>query len=142
MIAFHASTVEINEFYIPYGGLHLGGMRSAVICALRKLYNLRDEGSCEEHIYIHRCFLDNLVLYEGTDAGNNLGWQKMFDKALLENPNYNTIKYINEYELDVVPSYSVFKKDNIKIIDRTKMHMDLAEDILRGISVDEYRYDY
>lgn len=132
MIVFHASTVKIEEFYIPYGGLHVGGYQSAIECALRKLYTARDNGNMIEHIHIHRCVLDDLISYDGYDAGNNIGWQKMFNRALVENPNYNSIKYINEYEPDIMPSFCLFDTTNIKILDHSTMHMDIAEDILNG----------
>lgn len=130
MIVFHAGTVKIEEFYIPYGGLHVGGYQSAIRCALRKLYEERSNNNKIEHIHLHTCQLVDLIYYDGEDAGNNIGWQKMFNTALLENPNYNSIKYINKYEPDIMPSYSIFSTKNIKILDHSTIHMDVVEDIL------------
>lgn len=141
MIAFHASTVQIDEFYIPYGGLHLGGVMSAIDCALYKLKQGRRKfGPTLDSIYIHRCVIDVGVEYEVTDQGSDAGWRKLYNKLLDYDIEYDYIKYINEYEPDIVPSYCFFEPSRIKILDCTKMNMDKAEDILNGVITDEYRY--
>lgn len=142
MIVFHASTVSINEFYMPYGGLHFGGMMSAIQCSLRHLYEEREKGSIIDTIYIHRCFIDDVHMYDGTDAGNNIGWQKQYIQAQQEDTRYNCIKYTNQYEPDILPSYCLFDLSKVQILDCSTMHMDTAEDILCGIYTDEYRYSY
>jgi hypothetical protein len=143
MIVFHASTVKIEEFYVPFGGLHLGGMMSAVDCALLKLKqdrrHLRD--LTLDSIYIHRCLIELGEEYEAKDQGSDSGWKKLYYQLLNDEVDYDYIRYINEYEPDVVPSYCFFETSKIKILDCTKMHMDVAEDYLRGIHADQYRYD-
>lgn len=144
MIVFHASTVEIDKFYIPYGGLHAGGFMSAVDCALYKLKQGRRKLNdlTLDSIYIHRCFVDVGIEYEVKDQGSDCAWRKLYHKLLDDDVEYDYIKYINEYEPDVVPSYCFFEPSRIKILDCTKMYMSKAEDILKGVCDDQYRYSY
>lgn len=140
MIVFHASTVKINEFYIPYGGLHLGGIHSAVECALRKLYEGKEKGFDIDTIHIHRCELVGTKLYESDDLGSDASWRRLNNVLKLQNEDFEIIKYINKYEPDVLPSYCVFDPKYVKILDHSTMHLDNAEDLLNGIYDDEYRY--
>lgn len=140
MIVFHASTVEIEKFYIPYGGLHFGGMLSAVECAMRKLYEGRAKGHDIDTIYIHRCRIAEGNEYDSIDLGSDKMWRG-FDKYLKDN-NFHYIKYINQFEPDIVPSYCFFELDRIQLLDVSVMHMDVAEDLLNGLYQDEYRYQY
>lgn len=132
MIVFHASTVHIEEFYIPYGGLHVGGYQSAIECALRKLYEGRGKGHYIDHIHIHQCELISTNPYESFDEGSDEGWRKLHNVLLRDNVIFDSIKYINEYEPDIMPSFCLFDTTNIKILDHSTMHMDIAEDILNG----------
>ncbi len=143
MIVFHASTVKIDEFYVPYGGLHLGGMHSAVDCALEKLKQERRRTRDLEmdRIYIHRCVIEHGVEVEARDMGSDAGWKRLYYKLLNEDIEYDYIRYINEYEPDVVPSYCFFSTDKIKIIDCTEMKMEDAGNFLRGIHDVQYCYD-
>ena len=140
MIAFHASTVEIKEFYIPYGGLHLGGMMSAIECALRKLYAGRDEGLNIDKIYIHRCSITPGIEYDSQDMGSDVGWKRLNITLTRMAEDFDYIKYINKYEPDILPSYCFFDTSRIQILDCSTMHMDVAEDILNGTVQDVYRY--
>lgn len=142
MIVFHASTVPIDEFYILYGGLHFGGVHSAIKCALQKLYEGRSEGHDIENIYIHKCFLTGTKFHESKDMGSDSGWRSLNNTLIQQMSDFEIIKYINEYELDVVPSYCVFNTRYIKLLECSEMHMDTAEDILCGKNNDEFRYVY
>lgn len=141
MIVFHASTVKIEEFYIPFGGLHFGGIHSALECALRKLYQGREAGYDIDTVHIHRCELIGTKYYESDDLGSDIGWCKLNDKLIKEKYDFEIIKYINKYEPDVLPSYCVFDQKYVKILDHSTMHLDKVEDILNGVFSDEYRYE-
>ncbi|AFC21503.1 hypothetical protein GAP32_055 [Cronobacter phage vB_CsaM_GAP32] len=142
MIVFHASTVKINDFYIPYGGLHFGGMHSALECALRKLYQGKEAGYDIDTIHIHRCELTGSKYYESDDLGSDVGWRKLYNNLTKNNVDFQIVKYINKYEPDVLPSYCVFDTSMVKILDHSTMHIDRVEDILNGVFSDEYRYNY
>lgn len=143
MIVFHASTVKIDEFYIPYGGLHFGGHLSSIKCALRKLYEGRSKEHDIEHIHIHCCDLTSINPYESNDKGSDVEWRRLHNILLRENVIYDSVKYINEYEQDIMPSFCIFKTNNIKILDHSTMHMDVAEDILNGqFTFDGYQGHY
>ncbi|AQW88575.1 hypothetical protein pEaSNUABM50_00048 [Erwinia phage pEa_SNUABM_50] len=142
MIVFHASTVQITNFYIPYGGLHLGGMHSALECALRKVYTGREAGIDVDTVYIHRCFLKALKPFEADDMGSDASWKRLNQTLIATATDFDCIKYTNKYEVDVVPSYCLFDASLVEILDCSTMHMDMAEDILHGTYTDDYRYEY
>lgn len=142
MIVFHAGTVKIEKFYIPYGGLHFGGMHSAIECALRHIHYGRLKGHDIDTIHIHRCELLSTSFYESEDMGGDSAWKKLNDELFDLDVDFDFIKYINKHEPDVVPSYCTFRTGLVKIIDHSTMHMDVAEDILNGTYSDEYRYSY
>ncbi|SOK58312.1 hypothetical protein [Yersinia phage fHe-Yen9-04] len=142
MIVFHASTVNITNFYIPYGGLHVGGIHSAIECALRKVYAGRDEGFDVDTIYIHRCFLNVQKPFEADDMGSDVSWKRLNKTLIATETDFDCIKYINKYEPDIVSSYCLFDTNLIEILDCNSMHMDMAENILNGVYNDEYRYSW
>lgn len=140
MIVFHAGLVKIEEFYIPYGGLHFGGIRSALECALRHLHygNLKHRNL--DTIHIHKCELLSDSFYESEDKGGDHSWKTLNDELFEKDIDFDIIKYTNEHEPDIVPSYCIFRTDLVRILEHSTMHMDIAEDILNGIIDDEYRY--
>lgn len=124
---YHCSTVCIEEFYIPYGGLHLGGMNSALEAGLRKI---RGSASSESVLYMHEVQLNISNPHESEDCGSNDLWQGIID-WLQKSTDYDCIKYNNKYEPDLVPSWTVFNTSSIHcIVDSYPIHMDDAEDIL------------
>lgn len=140
MIVFHASTVKITNFHIPFGGLHLGGMHSALECALRKIYAAQDEDI--DTVYIHRCFLTAHKLYEADDMGCSVSWKRLNQTLLSSDTDFDGIKYINKYEPDIVPSYCLFDPSLVEILDCSTMNVNMVESILHGTYTDDYRYEY
>ena len=142
MIVFHAGIVKIEEFYIPYGGLHFGGIHSALECAMRKLYDGRRKLNdlTIDTIHIHRCELLSTTFYESEDMGGDHSWKTLNDTLFEQDVDFDIIKYINKHEPDVLPSYCTFRTDVVKILDHSTIHMNRAEDILNGTLSDEYRY--
>lgn len=123
MILYHASTVKISEFYIPYGGLHLGGIYSSLEAALRKLRS----DSCpldEDTVYLHtvKVNLGRTVCMD--DLGGDQEWRDVFST------DYDSIKYVNKYEPDVEPSYMVWDASRVTVLNVECIHMDKAEDMI------------
>lgn len=124
---YHCSTVEIESFYIPYGGLHLGGINSALEAALRKI-RASDDG---QYIYLHRVLLNIDNPYDVEDCGSNELWDGII-QYLTTKTDHDSIRYVNKFEPDMVPSYAVFDVSRVQIKSCTKLHQDEAEDILNG----------
>lgn len=138
MIVYHASTVKIEKFYIPYGGLHFGGIYSALECAMRHIYRGREKGIDISTIHIHRCELTGSTIYESDDLGGDHDWHKLNDNLFNLGIKYDIIKYINRYEPDTTSSYCIFRDNLVKILDYSTMHMDNVEDMLRGFNDTKY----
>lgn len=126
MILYHASTVPISSFYIPYGGLHLGGMYSALEAALRKLRSDKNVHN-DEVVYLHRVQVDlgRIVLMD--DLGGDEEWRGVFSTE------YDSVQYVNSYEPDVVHSYMVWDTSRVQVIDVDPIHMDDAEDTINEL---------
>lgn len=126
MILYHASTVPISSFYVPYGGIHLGGIGSSLEAALRKLRSDKNVLNAEM-VYLHKVQVDlgRIVLMD--DLGSDESWRAVFSTE------YDSVKYVNKYEPDVVPSYMVWDAERVQVIERVDMHMDEAEDIINEL---------
>lgn len=123
MILYHASTVKITEFYIPYGGLHLGGIYSSLEAALRKLRS----DNCpldEDTVYLHTVKVDLGRTVCMDDLGGDQEWRDVFSTE------YDSIQYKNKYEPDIEPSYMVWDASRAKVISVQSIHMDKAEDMI------------
>jgi len=126
MIAYHASTVTITDFYMPYGGLHLGGIRSALECGLRKVYKAREEGFNLDGIVLHICKIKSQTFTDCEDMGSCDGW-----RSLCESEEYDKVfRYVNKWEPDTHPSFCTFNKDLVEILDFRFISIDDAEDML------------
>lgn len=123
MILYHASTVKISEFYIPYGGLHLGGLYSSLEAALRKLRS-NDCPLYEETVYLHRVQVDLGRIACMDDLGGDQEWRDVFST------DYDSVQYVNKYEPDVEPSYMVWDASRVRVLDVDPIHMDDAEDMI------------
>lgn len=125
MILYHASTVKIEEFYIPYGGLHIGGRHSALEAALRKVrgYN----GTDVLEVFIHRLEVDTgrVMLY--SDVGSDYNWRMAIQ---CYGDDCDSIEYYNKYEPDITNSYLIWDAMRVKILDVEVMSHDEAEDKL------------
>lgn len=135
MLVFHCSTVKIEEFYIPLGGLHFGGIHSALRAGLTKLYKQRNKGNLISTLHIHECVLtpstkENIILCN--DMGSDEKWREYYEFISTQTPNTEVLKYKNKYEPDTVPSYCIFDVKYIKLIDSSSIHMDNAEDMLNA----------
>lgn len=129
MILYHASTVKIDQFYIPYGGLHFGGINSSLEAALRKLrsdMNVHDA----QTVYLHKCSvnLGRIVLMD--DLGDDQSWREVFSTE------YDSVKYNNKYEPDTEPSYMIWNSNRARVIECDVLHMDEAEDIINEFYMD------
>ena len=123
MILYHASTALFDKFYIPYGGLHLGGLHSALEAALRHLRSPRnDSGACT--VYLYQVHVQLGTVHCTEDLGGEDSWREVFSTE------YDSVQYDNKYELDNVPSYMVWDSSRVQIHSVQEMHMDEAEDIL------------
>lgn len=125
MILYHASTVKIDKFYIPYGGLHVGGVHSALEAALRKIRSY--DGPFTQHVYIHRLEVDigRSILYD--DMGDDEGWRTLIARHKDE---CDTVEYRNSFEPDVVNSFLIWDATRVTILDIDVMSQDEAEDKL------------
>lgn len=125
MILYHASTVKIEKFYIPYGGLHVGGLHSALEAALRKIRNY--DGPFEQHVYVHRLEVDTGRVFEYDDMGDDEGWRTVIARY---GNDCDTIEYKNCFEPDVVNSFLIWDAKRVKILDVDILSHDEAEDKL------------
>lgn len=133
MILYHASTVKIEKFHVPLGGIHMGGINSAIEAALRKVRG--HYSSDVPDVYLHRLEVDlgrSVVLDDAADCQN---WRDMINLCIRE--GYDSIEYSNLYEPDLCHSFMVWEPSRVKIIDVEVMNQDKAEDI-----VDEFYKTY
>lgn len=124
MILYHASTVKIKDFYVPYGGIHMGGINSALEAALRKVRSYN--GYDELQIYLHRLEVDLGRSVMIDDMGDCAAWRSMINSCKKE--GYNSVEYNNIYEPDIVNSYMLWEPERIKILTVDSMYQDEAED--------------
>lgn len=134
MKLYHASTVKIDNFYIPYGGLHMGGKHSALEAALRKLRSPLNVVDADT-VYLHtlEVDVDNVLLW--TDMGSDDEWRGVIEYCELN--GYDAVQYKNDYEPDTVPSYMIWDASKVRIVEVDAMHMDDAEMIIEDF-LDEY----
>ncbi|EON8121465.1 hypothetical protein HI213_RS24255 [Escherichia coli] len=134
MKLYHASTVKIDNFYIPYGGLHMGGKHSALEAALRKLRSpLNVVDACTVYLHTLEVDVDNVLLSE--DLGSDDEWRSLIENCTAQ--GYDAVQYKNDYEPDNVPSFMIWDTSKIRIIEVDAMHMDEAEMIIEDF-LDEY----
>lgn len=126
MILYHASTVQIDEFFVPHGGIHTGGRHSALEAALRKVRG--DNANEDIKIYVHRLDVElgRSVLLD--DMGNCDSWRRMIIDC--DREGYNSIEYSNVYEPDVCNSYMIWEPSRIKVLSIEVLSQDAAEDIV------------
>jgi hypothetical protein len=122
MKLYHASTVKIESFHIPYGGLHFGGIYSAIIAALRHYYS---NDLSTEILHIHCCEVDinNPVLVD--DQGSAEQWENEFKSV-----RGDALEYNNKFEPDTENSFCIFDAGKVLKIEHSTMHIDVAEDML------------
>lgn len=123
MILYHASTVPITEFYIPYGGLHLGGVNSSLEAALRKLRSHLNVSNASV-VYLHKCEVQLGRIVCTDDLGGDQDWRDIFSTE------YDSVKYINKYEPDVDPSYMIWDASRITVLSTDSIYIDDAEDMV------------
>lgn len=126
MILYHCSTVKIEDFYIPYGGLHMGGIHSALEAALRKIRAY--DGADVLDVYVHRLEVDTGRSEYCDDMGSCDGWRLVMDSA--KSAGFDSIEYKNVFEPDVVNSFVLWDTSRVKILSVDVMSQDEAEDKL------------
>lgn len=126
MILYHCSTVKIEDFYIPYGGLHMGGIHSALEAALRKIRAY--DGADVLDVYVHRLEVDTGRSEYCDDMGSCDGWRLVMDSA--KRDGFDSIEYKNVFEPDVVNSFVLWDTSRVKILSVDVMSQDEAEDKL------------
>lgn len=127
MILYHASTVKIEQFYIPYGGLHLGGINSALEAALRKLRSPLNVVNADM-VYLHKCIVDLGRITRVNDLGGDEAWRTLIEECRCL--DFNSVQYKNEFEPDSVDSFMIWDTTRIKIISVDVIHIDDAEDMV------------
>lgn len=127
MIVYHSSTVRIREFYIPYGGLHVGGLYSSYEAALRKLRSDKNTTDADT-VYVHKCEVDLGLCTEVTDAGGDESWRFVIRECNVL--GFDSVRYKNIFEPDLTDSYMIWDASRIKILECDPIHMDNAEEIL------------
>lgn len=123
---FHCSPDEITEFiFRPELGVHFGGIFSALEAGIRKTYNVC--GSDTNEMFIHKCKLlvPGNYLYS-KDQGGVDGWADL----IKENKDVSVIRYENQYEPDVVPSWLVLKPNQIEHYQTIPIRIEEAEKLL------------
>jgi|AGFS01.1.fsa_nt_gi hypothetical protein len=126
MILYHASTVKIKDFYVPYGGIHMGGIHSALEAALRKVRNYCGSGELE--IYVHRLEVDLGRVVAMDDMGDCQAWRDTINSCTRD--GYNSVEYKNLFEPDTCNSYMIWEPERIEILSVEPMNQDEAEDIV------------
>lgn len=126
MLLYHASTVMIKEFFVPYGGIHVGGLYSALEAALRKVRS--HDGDTVPQVFIHRVQVDLGRSMSTTDMGGSDSWNCLMYVA--QNNGCDSLEYWNKFEPDLVNSYVLWEPSRIKVLDIKTMSQDEAEDMV------------
>ena len=128
MKLYHASTVQIDKFYVPYGGIHVGGIHSALEASLRKIraYN----GIDDIYIHLHVLEVDTGRSEMHHDEGDCASWRKLINTY--KDTDVGSVEYKNKYEPDVCNSFMLWEPERIIILETIKYIQDEAEDILNA----------
>lgn len=118
--------MKIDSFYIPYGGLHMGGMYSALEAALRKLRSDRNVDN-NTTVYLHKVHLKSCDAVPVDDMGDDHSWRELYTSGIGQ-----VFVYENKYEPDVSKSYVIWDTSLVQIIEVDVMHMDEAEEIIEN----------
>lgn len=118
--------MKIDSFYIPYGGLHMGGMYSALEAALRKLRSDRNVDN-NTTVYLHKVHLKSCDVVPVDDMGDDHSWRELYTSGTGQ-----VFVYENKYEPDVSKSYVIWDTSLVQIIEVDVMHMDEAEEIIEN----------
>lgn len=127
MILYHCSTVKIDNFYIPYGGLHFGGRYSALEAALRKLRSPLNVVNADT-VYLHTCEIDLGKMQYSDDLGGDESWRALIMEC--QTFGFDSVRYENAFEPDSVPSYMIWEPSRVRILEVDPIHMDDAEDMI------------
>lgn len=122
--------MKIDSFYIPYGGLHMGGMYSALEAALRKLRSDRNVDN-NTTVYLHKVHLKSCDAVSVDDMGDDHSWRELYTSGIGQ-----VFVYENKYEPDVSKSYVIWDTSLVQIIEVDVMHMDEAEEIIENFLED------
>lgn len=134
MILYHASTVKIDQFYIPYGGLHIGGIHSALEAALRKLISPLNVVNADM-VYLHKCSVDLGRIQYSKDLGGDDAWRTLIEEC--QRFGFESVEYKNEYEFDIQTSFMIWDTTRIQLLDVDPIHRDEAEMIIEDF-LDEH----
>lgn len=124
---YHAGLSRIEKFYLPYGGLHMGGKGSALEAALRKL---RKEP--EGFVFLHEVLVDDEYVLPNDDLGDAHSWERSWDlmSSRLNFP-LSGWEYKNLFEPDIRNSICLFRLEVIKSVKVSDIFtLDQAEDEL------------
>ena len=120
IIALHASPCRFDKFEMRLGGLHFGGIQSAVVAVNRHLLRNKNHSGT---FYLYKVKIKSHNVVSTQDAGEAHDWEDEANFLKAE-----VLKYVNRYEPDVTPSYAVFNTSCIEILsvqeESTKDYLD------------------
>lgn len=123
-IYYHAGLSRISKFYVPFGGLHMGGLGSALEAALRK----RRKQS-EGFIYLHSVVVEDSLTVEQDDLGDAHSWDLSWGRY--SKTGIAGWNYVNLFEPDPKRSLCLFDLSVVREIRRVDvLTLDQAEENL------------
>lgn len=129
-VYYHAGLSRISKFYLPFGGLHMGGLGSALEAALRKR---RKES--EGFIYLHSVVVDDTLTVEQDDLGDAHSWALSWDRY--SKTGIAGWNYVNLFEPDLKRSLCLFDLSVVREIRKVDIFtLDEAEDKLLAYETD------
>lgn len=126
MLLYHASTVKIKDFYVPLGGIHVGGRFSALEAALRKVRSSDDPNVSQ--VYVHLLEVDVGRSMDIEDMGGCDAWR--CSMYIAQRDGFDSLEYKNNFEPDVTTSYVLWEPNRIKVLKCYVLSQDEAEDVL------------
>lgn len=102
---YHASPHCFDVFEMRRGGLHFGGLESAIQAVERHIYG------CTDEFFLYKVRLDISNVQEVFDCGGAEDWE--IEKSI---SNSKILSYKNQYEPCKDKSYVVFCLSKIEII--------------------------
>lgn len=105
-ILYHASPYLFELFEMRRGGLHFGGLESAVQAVARHI------DGCTDEFYLYTVKLDTSAVQDVFDCGGADDWE--IEKTIT---NCKVMSYKNQYEPCKDKSYVVFCLSKIEIVD-------------------------
>lgn len=102
---YHASPYSFEAFEMRRGGLHFGGLESAIQAVERHI------GDCTDEFYLYKVKIDISDVQEVFDCGGAEDWE--IEKTI---SSAKVLSYKNEYEPCKNKSYVVFCLSKIEMV--------------------------